>query len=490
MKNFVTFSAGLLLLVLVGCQIPQTGSLKVSLQGLVQSRSVTAGSGLGDLIRLQLLRNNNIVSFAGSPYLEQGLAGQTVTLEGLAPGSGYSLAVVTGEKRASGFFEVGYYKSSDPFEISSGVDTELKIVVSRSGDRSPFTLLEAASAPHAVAAKPDASAVYYLSGTEVLDGAGTVVASTAALPSSTVLGLTYDSSMSRLWINTSTGIAVQSGTTFTAAEIVDQDGISVRPRVENSGYFRLYDAALKKANTISYYAGPGIVGGVKVNAETKWSTFESLMSSVSSTKDLLNGKLVRGFTATNRFLFLTTPIGMYRISADLIGQDAAKLGKNLTSGKDANDRTIVVDPADKSLVIGPVSAYSDATDTSDGTKAYVFGGTYRGLYGCAVAPVSGTPVASTTLPLVPGTSGLEITQVSTSPIANGDVVYTAAYSSTTRSLLIFQNLVLTRTIPAFAGLPTGTPQFSWYTVGTSPTKTLYLVAAGLDATVQYPVAQW
>jgi hypothetical protein len=81
-------------------------------------------------------------------------------------------------------------------------------------------------------------------------------------------------------------------------------------------------------------------------------------------------------------------------------------------------------------------------------------------------------------PLVAGTEGLSISKVVSVGSGTSDI-YTAAYSTTTREILILKNSSIVGTVPLFAGLPSGRLDLVWFTSGSS----ILLVASGDDGVV-------
>jgi len=497
MKTLKAILAGALVLALAACQIPfsGTGSLKIQLPGGARA----AAGSTGDLVRLQLTRNGVVIPLSGGDYIEKVLAGQTVSLDGLSPGPGYNILVSTGLRNAGEtFYRTKLFQKSEPFEISAGTDTSVNLTLSASR----FTVLESvAGSAHGATTDSNGSILIYL------NGAGTVqvsnggvstnipVSNWSNLGSATVNGLGYNNAFlpATLWINTTKGIfeSTPPSSTIGSMPMSDSNNATITPVVTESGSVILHDSATTQDNKIAYYAGSGMTAGIRVNTDPKWQTLTDLLSldSMSSLKDTLSksGQVIRGFASASPFAYLSTAIGTYRIPAELIAGTTQGLGNSLKDGKDANGVSIIVEPDDGSLIIGPVSVFSDGA-----SKAVAFGGTVKGLFASAVDPLKGIPqTPSGHLGLVAGTPGLNISQVATSAVKAADgTVYTAAYSANTRELLLLKDLAVVDHISAFEGLPSGSLKFTWYVTTVSSVHTLHLVASGGDATVQLEVATW
>jgi len=268
------------------------------------------------------------------------------------------------------------------------------------------------------------------------------------------------------------------------------------PQVYGSGTISLTTGAV-----MAYYFGPGLMAGFATDSTAsgsnfnsgnpKWKTLSEMLSLSSSPAlqtalNKLNQAVFGVATDGNNFILLSTGIGTFRLTSGLIAQGTGVVGTALSSGKDTNGNSIMITTSDNAL-IGPVSAFSDNASTG-----YAFAGTTRGLYGSAVAVSTGLPSGGgNSLPIISGTEGLNITSLATSDVSGAPAkAYTAAYSANSRELLILRNLSVATRVPALAGLPTGTPQFTWYSFSSGGKTNLYLIIAGNEATVAYLADSW
>jgi hypothetical protein len=454
-------------LFLASCHSPVNmgGTLRVVLPGS-SSRATLANS---TAVRLQLTRNNAIVPISGGDYIEKPLSGETVSIDGLTPGSGYVLFVSTGHRTGSGnFYATDNFQQSSSFEISAGVDSAVTVTL----QTSPIVVLEGESGPHAVTVSQAGTTLYFLSGNNVMTPSGTYLS--GYNPGANVLGLGHDGSNGALWLNTDQGIfsSTAANVSFTTLGMTDSNSASISPAVTNS-------AKVNFTNSFSYYYGAGLTGGLRVGTNLNWYTMDDLLSFSSDLKSKLNGQIIRGAAYNADFAVLATSIGAFRVyDGMLTGKTATDVGNYLKNGTDSGGVSIAIQPSDPTLLIGPVSTYSD------GSIALIFGGTSNGLYAASVNASTGYPSTSDhSLPLVSGTQGLNITQLATYPTTVNSLVYTAAYSDNTRELLILQGTQVVSRIPAFEGLPSGTPRLAIYL----NSSTLYAVVAGSDGTVEVPL---
>jgi hypothetical protein len=499
-----SFVVALLAVLLAACQFPGAvgvGSLKISVPSPSGARQVAANAGKGDLVRIQLVRNGVIVPLSGQDFLEQGMAGQTVTIDSLPTGTGYKIYVASGQKNfttGGGFFETAYFQSSDSFEISAGTSTAVSVTLAPT----PVSVIEdVANSFHAVTVS--GSSLYFIEGTDfdyTSNGDPSTTSPTQAVANySTGARVTSISNTPYgFWFNTSRGVLVSSGSTIPAFNMLNSSGtpLSPVPQAYTSGTIIL------SAGALAYYYGPGLTAGFAASSSSttgdfnsgnpKWSTLSAMLnlSSSATLQNALNklDQAVYGVASDNKaYVYLSTGIGTFRLDSTLVGQNTSALGDNLANGKDNNQQSILVATDDGSL-IGPVSTYSDGSAT-----AYAFAGTGKGLFASTVGPTTGIP-DSGKLSVVAGTSGLNITSLATRAFAAAgpNFAYTAAYSASSREVLIYQNLTLIKRISALAGLPSGTPQFTWYQYNTSAPATthLLLVITGTDATVEYEAATW
>ena len=470
MKLLKAFIASVLVLSFTACQIPfgGSGSLKVQLPG-GQSRAgvTTFGTGASsDAIRLQLTRNGTIIPLGGGDFLEKSIAavGSTVSIDGLAPGPGYVLLVSAGHRAAGEtFYTTDSFQKSDPFEITAGVDTSVSVALAASR----IAVLEAtAGSPHGATVVN--GHLYYIQGSSVFTATGISHSSLTNLSPATVNGLSNDGSS--VVVNTSQGIAVDNeGWTISMYDASEQ---TIHPNVLDSG------TATIGGTQFAYYSGPGSTAGLRTSGS--WSSLADLFSLNTSLQNALTGQVIRGFAASSNYLYLSTSIGAYRVDSDLLNSQAEG-DISAVSTKLMNDSSFLIKASDPSLPIGPVSTF--LAYINDLPVAYAFAGTAKGLFADSVDPSTGTPARSSGLPLVSGTQGLNITQVVTSDTLDNNVVYTAAYASNTRELLILNSLTLVQRISALEGLPSGKLRFTWYADNSS--STLYLVVTGDDATVKF-----
>jgi hypothetical protein len=467
-RYFVLLAAALLL---AACQVPvgSGGTLKVVLPGSGAKATLANSTA----VRLQLVRNNVIVPISGGAFLEHSLNGGTVAIDGLAPGQGYVLLVSTGHRNlGETFYTTDLFEQSTPFEITAGADTSVSVTL----DTSVVLPVESANSS-AHSATVLTGTLYYLNGADLYQasnltgGNGSSLASGYAgtVGQSNVTGLSNDGG--NLWLNTSQGIYTQSSSTSAFTNQV-LTGLSSIPAVIDSG------TATVGSDSLKYYYGSGLNAGVMVGSDTTWKTVaDDLLNLSSDLKDKLQGQIIRGLAVSQGNVgVLSTSLGAYCIVPGML-TDSTELGNDLSNGTDTNGNSIILQPSDTSLLFGPVSVYSNG----DGT--YYFGGTPKGLYG-GQATGTGLPTGGV-LNLIAGTAGLNITKLATYESTFNNLVYTAAYSATSREVLVVSNLGLTKRIPVFAGLPSGDLRLTFYKDGSN---NLYLVVTGADATVKILIA--
>lgn len=460
--------------ILASCSTPTAssgGTLRIILPA--SSRAVMDGVEVGDHVRVQLARNGVIVPLSGGTFIEHSLPSGDISIDGLAPGSGYVLYVSTGQYNSGEtFYRTTYFGKSDAFEISAGTDTAVSATLA--GSR--FTVLEAASGAHAITS-PDGAVLYFANGSELdrdmNNGSGQAVVSqyrTNYAPSGVqVQGLGHDNT-GKLWLNTDKGVSVDNGS-FQTPAMSDSNG-SISPSVTDSGKFIL------SGNSLAYYYGAGRTAGVQTTSSgTTWETLDELISTSNELKEKLTGQVIRSVVSTPYFGVLSTSIGSFRVESGMLNDNDA-LSNALTSGK-FNGVSIDVEPSDTSLSVTPVSAYSDGS-----TTGLVFEGTAKGLYAGNVNATTGVPTsADGTLPLVSDTLGLNITKLATYGSLVGGNVVTVAYSDSSRELLVLHGTTVFTRYSAFEGLPSGDLRLALYLVG----STLYAAVSGTDATVRINV---
>ena len=474
MKRLIGYLTGAVLvagLILAGCQVPTAsgGTLRVVLPAKSSARDISSSTA----IRLQLTRNGAIVSLSGGNYIEKSLggAGQTVSVDGLSPGSGYVLLVSTGHYAGTGnFYNTDDFSKSDAFEISAGVNTAVSVTL----QTGRVAVLEGDNGPHGATVL--GSALYYLDGSNIYSttnptSPGSSYASLGG--ASGVQSLSSDGS-SELWLNTTAGIATNANGSF-AVSMFDDHGSSITPSVTDSG-----KAALG-SNSFSYYYGSGLTAGLETSNDSDWWTTDDLFNFSADIRSKLQGQMIRGVAYTSQFAAVATSIGAFRVESSML-TSASDLGTDFTNGT-YNSSSILLQPSDPTLLIGPVSAILS------GSTAMIFGGTAKGLYAANVNSTTGAPVSDgQTLSLVSGTQGLNITKLATygSVVNDGTVTgaYTVAYSAGTREVLVIRNQTVIDRISAFEGLPSGDLRLTLYATSSN----LYLVATGSDATVYVPLA--
>lgn len=477
MKNVLGLVTIALMVVVVACQVPSStgaGSLRVVLPSPTGSRTVTANDGYGNVVRIQLVRSGVIVPLSGQSYLQQTMAGQTVTLDSIPVGTNYQLYVATGQIDTSGFFEVAYYQVSSAFQITAGASTAVSVTL----NSTPIAVVEATGTSYAHAAVNGGSGLYFINGSQfsaVSSGdpaasAGNISSTTpGTYPSGTIYSLSYNSaSNSPFWLSTSAGIYTSSSwPTFSLMS-------SPTTAVYHSGVIYI-----GSSGSLAYYWGAGLNAGLSASTAyssvalpSSWTTMSSLSSSLQSQ---LSG-LSQAITAVasdggSNYAYLATGLGSYIVPASQISTLDPSTVSSLT----------VLSTADGTL-IGPLTTYSNGSSV-----AYTFAGTTKGLYAAPVNVSTGVPTSSDgKLDLVSGTSGLNITSLYTA--GYNSVPLTVAYSATTGQVLIFVYSSLVFTYPTLAGLPSGTPQFTMYSTNLGgSTYIVYLVITGTDATVRVPI---
>jgi len=478
------------------------GSLKIAVPAPSALRGATT-SGHGDQIRIQLVRNGVVVPLGGQATLQQGLAGQTITVDGLATGTNYKIYASSGSTatNGSGFFETSYYAESDPFEISAGTSTDVSVTL----NPTPISIIEDVGSSYHAAVYYNYK-LYFINGsdfnyvssgdpaTAAMSTQTTSFLSAASASSAKVYSVSHNGYGS-FWFNTNQGI-LQFDSTAGGFQNLSSGTASLT--VWNSGTVTL------GTNFLAFYYGPGLTVGLAPSSSPPsspfaagvptWTTLSSMMnlsqgSTLQTALSKLNQAVSGVATDGSNYAYISTGIGAYRLQSALLGQTASALGTDLTNGTDSNGNSILLATEDGAL-IGPVSTYSDTT-----SKAFAFAGTNKGLYATAVATATGIPsTGDAKLPLLPETAGMNITSLNTRSYSTffgaGNVAYTAAYSASTNEILVYKDLTLLKRISVLAGVPSGTPQFCWYSYFSGSTAYMLLVITGTDATVEYPVDSW
>ena len=103
------------LLVVSGCSLDQNQSGAIKLGVPPESRASA------DTTKIVLSRNDQVVEI-NAEY-----SGNTIIINGLPPGNGYSLSVAFGTRHPSGYFEVDRYASANNFSVDAGSDTGLSL---------------------------------------------------------------------------------------------------------------------------------------------------------------------------------------------------------------------------------------------------------------------------------------------------------------------------------------------------------------------------
>jgi len=501
MKKLARALGAALLVALVGCQFPanDTGSLRVKLPS---PRAVAVNNGKGDLVRIQLIRNGVVVPLEGKAFRQESLAGQTITMNEMTVGSGYTLNVATGQALSSGFFEVAYFQTTDRFEISAGVDTTVNVTLGAA----PFALEEAtASADHAVAVL-NGTSLAYIDGTSVkmqgtvqqtipLDGLYSAGAKVKGL--SFVERPFLNDTNKDVLIATTKGLAYSIGFGAPVLKMSHDvenvtDPVVFSPEVWFSGSFTAMGTDNVK-NTVYAYGGPGLNAGVAVTKSKsteapanpgvmRWYDLEGLLGldGMEQVKESLKGgePAITGFTATQKWSWMASALGTFRIEGSMITDGTKALG----------DAFQKLDPA--VMIKAVFEGRTEPIVTVAGVSGRGYAGTQRGLF-TGVLSEDGTKAGSVVgagalgdawLGLIAGTRNLSIAQVAAYKKEDG-TVYAAAFTPTTRELLIVTNDAVTKRFPVFSGLPKGDLKFAWWLHGTI----LKLAISGDDATVTYTV---
>lgn len=485
-----------LLVPLASCLLPSggTGSLRIILPSPDQgtSRAISANAPYGNLVRIQLLRNNEVIPIGGKPYLEQGMAGQVVTLDALSPGSGYTIQVATGESEASNFFEVAYFQASEGFEITAGVDADVKVVLKPV----PYRLLESTPGDHAVTNL--AGHLLYIDGARLISTAGVSQDLTAlagrkvhSLRTVTQPKTPFDQ---MLFLNTDRGLVVWNPanggfdlkamkhnvtTTVDGKDVDTPTDFVTSPEILLSGSFSAV-ADDGVTNTVYAYGGHGMTAGLAiVGSDSKevntvsdlvWDDLDSMLAldENQDIKESLEGAadVVTGFATASTYAWLATALDTYRIDQGKVsGTD--ELGDDFLDDPALQVKAVLDGRTVPMVVVGAV----------DGRG---YGGTNRGLF-TAEVDSNGAVLNGGTLHLIAATKNLKIAKLSA--YKHNGIAYAAAYSESTKDLLILKEDVVVARVPGFAGLPRGIPRLAWWVDGT----VLTLAIAGDNGTVTYPI---
>ncbi len=472
MKSIISVLAALLL---VGCQIPGSfggsGNLQIHLPGGSQSR-VAASTGPADnLVRIQLVRNGIIVPLSGKDFLEQKLAGQTVTLDGLPTGTGFQLFVSTGQYPTSGgaYFETAHYQASGLFEISAGNSTSVSVTL---GAARVAVVEDAAASVHSTAASNSGTVLFFVSGADVrrISGGDPTVFANSALSNGSYAS-SIPGRLNSLANNDGTIYFSTTQGLYYAADGTNRiDDLPTPPNALRSGFATILGYSTSVNTNLYGIQGPGLSGGVSVGGST-WSPVTIGLY---------------GFAANPYVAYVSTGLRTVRLTGDLLGQftSNADLLSSVSSGVDSfyNVGEGITVATSDGTPIGPISTYWDTSYTT----AYTFAGTKKGVYAGPVLPFSGAPINGTLAP-VSATSGLDITFLVSLPTYYAPDSYTAAYASNTKEILIFRNSDLVDRVKSLEGLPSGDLQLEWYVDTTASPPDLYLFASGTDATVVVPV---
>ena len=528
------------LLVLASCQVPFTGAgaVRISLANGAHSLSrvpLTAGT---DHVRIQLLRNGNIVPQDGQDYQDVVFANQTVTIDQLAPGTGYKILVSAGTATSSGFFQVKDYGASDPFEITAGVES----AVSVSAPDTPVTLVKQTDGSRGAAAVVN-SQLYVLAGHLILKSAnGSSFSDTSTSVGSSykvnsfAMGLattTASVESQQLWVNTDQGISVATeGSPLPAPVILGKDDNGVATSSHDNVLFSGSVAVVNDIGTnpdgktyyLHLYGGDGISAGARFeksgSPDSTWYSVNGKLDSLpTEVTDVLgkSGSLFLGYAKADSFAYIATSLGVYRISKKMVTD-----GQN-SSLQFFDPAFPLSDPLDEThhkVTIGLADTSAKAQFVSyavSGTNSQVFVGSNKGLFSGPVDTTTGQltntgvtvtydatytdtdadgnalpdPADSTKhkrvtvpgkvdylAPVVAGTEGLSITKVVSIASGTSDI-YTAAFSATTREILVLKNSSVVGIVPLFAGLPSGRLDLVWFNTGAG----LLLVASGDDGVV-------
>jgi hypothetical protein len=400
---------------LASCQVPFTGAgaVRISLaNGVAHSVGKVALTAGTDHVRIQLLRNGNIVPQGGQDYQDVVFANQTVTIDQLAPGTGYKILVSAGTATSSGFFQVKDYGATDPFEITAGVES----AVSVSAPDTPAKLVTSGSRGAATVVSGSLYALFGKSLKSSADGStfntvGTLTDITTGwsgtpLINSFSTGLDT-SGTEQLWANTSDGISIFSGTSFPTPRIQGENDSSGNPTYTNDNV--LFSGSVQVTNDIvatsdpnygkkydlHLYGGDGISAGARFVTEGAPSSTDAVWYSVngkldslpSSLTDVLGkSNLFLGYAKTDNFAYISTSLGIYRISKKMVTD-----GKNsylqffdpdypLGDPLDENHHKVLLGLADKDAKAQAVATVLNSSTVTSTTKALVFIGANKGLF--------------------------------------------------------------------------------------------------------------
>lgn len=530
----------LALLVLASCQVPfgGAGAIRLSLANASSHAVGKSPLSQGDKVRIQLLRNGKIVPQGGQDYLEVAFANQTLTIDQLAPGTGYKV-LVSGGSYNNGFFQVKDFGKSNLFEITAGVetavpitapDTPVKLVTGSAGTKGAAAVVGSTLytlVGGAVEKSTDGS-TFAITGTFV--GTGYKVNSFSAGLATTKSSTPVESK--QLWVNTDQGISVLTeGSPLPAPEILGKDSNGVATHDHDNVLFSGSVAVINDIGTnpdgktyyLHLYGGDGISAGARFeqsgSPDTTWYSVNGKLDSLpSQVTDVLgkSGSLFLGYAKADNFAYVATSLGIYRISKKMVtdGQN-----KSLQFFDPAFPLSDPLDETFHKVTIGVADPSAKAQYVAyavSGTNSLVFVGSNKGLFSGTVDTTTGrlsSGVATTydatytatdangnalpdpndsskhkrvtiqgqtdyLAPLVAGTEGLSISKVVSVGSGTSDI-YTAAYSTTTREILILKNSSIVGTVPLFAGLPSGRLDLVWFTSGSS----ILLVASGDDGVV-------
>lgn len=412
---------------------------------------------------------------------------KTTPITGLQPGKGYQLLVAFGSGSSGTFHPLGY-GSSEPFQITAGVSTDVGVTIWTS----PFThVTDAANASATVLG----DGFYILAGDKILYGGdfASRIPLDAGLAGRTVnslsTGLHYAGDgvfAEELWLNTSGGIVPYSAGTFDTAFMPE----SVSGNTVVSGAYAMKPLDGDPVLAIFFSGGGKKVGGggtadfSLAPKDWTWIDFEGIMETAdfAAIGDLLQDvttDLIGSYALSAEYCIVVTPLNTFRFGMDLF-----QIVKTKIDGGDPIDATWIINSflnnADAKTIVsagssGDTQLTISCVSTVDGSDGGVlFAGTQSGVrYG----PIDVQGRQTGAMATVSGTAGYRITAIAsmTDESTPGNVFVAALTSG--GSLLLMKNYALQKVYPFHSGLPTGSRALTW-NVEADGTLTLAVTGTG------------
>ena len=464
MKKFLAISIAALLL--ASCAV-QTGGNSGSLT-LTAPRAVIAdANGKAYTMRYSLRMDGEPVLFDSHKYLET-TGSDTITIDNLVPGDGYTLSLSIGETSGKNL-TVKYYGTTAAFSVASGTTTSVNLSLK---DAPSYNFLTTSGGLSSVANVNGTK--YVLDGTSLKSFSTDPTSLTTVLDSLSAYGTVNSLSAGKyfnsdynaideLWINTSRGI--YRGTT---GDNSLNSGANINVRFSKAAYVN--------NKIVAMYSGGTSLVGMKVAAMQSdltgpWQTIKDSSDlqeyTADITKDVISGIGINNDNAGS-FYYVSTAVGTVIGNATITSMDNLLAIKNDPN----NPRWLKAGSEER-----PIKVVSSA-------GALVFAGTDSGVYSRTVDTATGIPVevsGSRALSQITGTAGYKIVAIDSFKRTDGTVL-TAAVTDR-NDVLLFKNANLVLTLDAAIGIPESAKPLFW------TGDAVQLALAGTNGAITVPFAQ-